>query len=257
MGHERVGHLPKTQRWSNVVAALGVASRSPEAAAQVANATLQNVQGRLERIERDGGVVAALEYLIFLTKWDDREGGQRPQLPDLSENPAPARLALDLCRWVDKNRDSLEYAQIAKQAAGDTIASWSERASSQTDLFPDKLTLGHRWHEAATAAGFSEVARGFFASFTERYLKYFLDREASASVESIADRNQLTQNLTEHVDVVSRHAFETSKIAQSFAAGWYARYARTEVPTRTEIANLVRLAFAKIREELKREVIRE
>lgn len=257
MGHERVGRLPKTRRWSNIVAALGIAARSPDVAAQVANATLRNVRSRLEHIERDGGVVAAVEYLVLLTRWDEGGKGEGPQLRDLSQNPAPARLALDLSLWVDQNRDSLEYAQIAKQAAGDTIANWSRRDSLQTDFFPGELTLGQRWQEGATAAGFSEMARGFFASFTERYLKYFLDREASASVESIADRDQLTKHLTEHVDAVSRHAFETSKITQSFAAGWYARHARTQVPPRTEITNLVRLAFAKIREELQREVVRE
>ena len=61
--------------------------------------------------------------------------------------------------------------------------------------------------------------------------------------------------LEEHIDAVSDHAFETARIAQSFAAGWYNNHAREEMPSNAEIEQFLDRAFSKIREELMRESV--
>jgi hypothetical protein len=93
----------------------------------------------------------------------------------------------------------------------------------------------------------------FFAKFTERYLNYFLEREASAVSKTIEQRELLQKQLRDQIDTVSRHAFETAKIAQSFAAGWYNRHAKEKVPPDDEIAGFLAIAFGKLREDLRRE----
>lgn len=253
MGHERVGRLPRTRRWVEVVETMKSSPENESAVFDVAHSTLSNVRDRLNRIERDPGVRAAFRYLIALSHagQDDRES---TPVPDLSGNPSPARLTLFLSQFVDAARGSHEYAELAKQAAGDTIAQWSAPERTQPDLFPDQLTLEQRWRQAGTGSGFSEVAREFFARFTERYLRYFLDREASASLNTLAEREEFSSRLTNSVDTVAHHAFETSKITQSFAAGWYNRYASEQVPSDRQITGFLRLAFQKIREELAREL---
>ena len=44
MGHERVGALPHTKRWRDVVGQLAESSGSPEDVAAIANDTLENVR---------------------------------------------------------------------------------------------------------------------------------------------------------------------------------------------------------------------
>ncbi len=109
------------------------------------------------------------------------------------------------------------------------------------------------WRKAGTAGGFCEIARLFFAKFTERYLNYFLEREASAVSKTIEQRDLLQSQLRSQIDSVSRHAFETAKIAQSSAAGWYNRHASQAMPTDNEIAGFLAIAFGKLREDLRRE----
>jgi hypothetical protein len=99
------------------------------------------------------------------------------------------------------------------------------------------------------------VARIFFAKFTERYLRYFLEREASAELPSLEAREKFSQQLSAHVDAVSQHAFETSKIAQSFAAGWFNNHARNAHPSEREIEGFLGLSFGKLQEELQREAV--
>ena len=70
---------------------------------------------------------------------------------------------------------------------------------------------------------------------------------------SISDRDRLSTQLREHIDGVSRFAFETSRITQSFAAGWFNNHARDRYPSKDESRGFLSLAFGKLREELKRE----
>ena len=57
----------------------------------------------------------------------------------------------------------------------------------------------------------------------------------------------------DHIDDVSHHAFETARITQSFAAGWFNRYARDGMPTADEISGFLSHSVGKLREELLRE----
>ena len=62
--------------------------------------------------------------------------------------------------------------------------------------------------------------------------------------------------LREHVDDISRHSFETSKITQSFAAGWFAKYVAKAPPTKQQTATALKYALTKIRHDLLREAER-
>ena len=68
MGHERVGALPRTKRWGDVVAQMAESSGSQDDVAAIANAILQNVRAQFRKMHSDDGVVAAFQFLVALTK---------------------------------------------------------------------------------------------------------------------------------------------------------------------------------------------
>ena len=123
----------------------------------------------------------------------------------------------------------------------------------QRSLFTDPGDPRDIWQRADNGAGFCEVSRLFFSKFTERYLNYFLEREASASMATVSERDRLASQLRDHIDGVSKFAFETSRITQSFAAGWFNNHARGRNPSRDESRDFLNVAFGKMREELRRE----
>lgn len=256
MGHERLGVLPISKRWRDVVAQIADASQSESALAKLANSTIKNVESRYRDLNGDDGVKAAFQFLIALSSGrlssGDEEASNLPNV-DLSSNPSPIRLAAALRDWVNAHRKSVEYADLALKSATDAIVLWSEQQNRQPSLFRDYENATEIWRRANNGAGFCEVSRLFFAKFTERYLNYFLEREASAELSGIAEREQFTSQLREHINQVSKYAFETSRITQSFAAGWFNRYARHEMPSDQNIAGFLQHAFGKIREELLRE----
>lgn len=163
---------------------------------------------------------------------------------------------MNLCEWVRRHCSSSEYAEIACRAGADTIAQWTRKQSNQGRLFDDKLDAVQVWAQSSNGVHFCQVARTFFASFTERYLRYFLERHASSQFPSVSAREEFTENLHRHIDQVSHHAFETAKITESFAAGWFNKHAVHARPSDREIEGFLAIAFGKLREELRRETTR-
>jgi hypothetical protein len=99
---------------------------------------------------------------------------------------------------------------------------------------------------------FASFARTFFARLTGRILDYYLSRELAAHTgpgkrfPSDGDRAAFDHAL-------ATHAFETSRIVEGFAAGWYGKNVwQGDGPTREKIDGFSRFAFRKIRNELGR-----
>lgn len=256
MGHERVGALPRTKRWADVIDGIAAAADVDGDVSHLANLTLRNVRSRLSNIQGDTGVFAAFQFLLRLAV--SASIGVDPislgsLAIDLALNPSPLKLASILSQHVEEHRQSVEYAEIARKATVDVISLWTERQTRQLSFTGQHEQAIEVWRKASDGSGFCEVSRLFFAKFVERYLNYFLSREASSHVPNTEARDRLASRLQEHVDGVSHHAFETAKITQSFAAGWFNRHARDQMPSSDVIAGFLSHSFGKIYEELLRE----
>ena len=257
MGHERTGALPLTKPWRDVVAQLASSAATAEEIARLSHSTLENVRTRFLNLHRDEGVVASFTFLLVLAKSASDEivrDKAYDSVVRFGENPSTLRLVGALRSWVDKHMDSREYGEVAKKAAADALVVWSTQQREQPSLFISDELPGTVWREMNSGAGFCEVSRLFFSKFTERYLNYFLDREASAVCSSIVLRDEIESRIHEHIDGVSKYAFETARITQSFAAGWFNKYARQKLPTREESEAFLSVAFNKMQEELSREL---
>lgn len=256
MGHERVGALPRTKRWVAVVEGIAAAADVDGDVRDLANATLTSVRAQLRGVPGDTGVIAAFQFLLGLAL-SASAGVDAESIGDLaidlSTNPSPLTLAGALGRHVADKRQSGEYAELARKAAVDVIAQWTERQTRQLSFTGEHELVSEVWRRASDASGFCEVSRLFFAKFVERYLNYFLGRAASSQAGGTEARERLATRLQQHVDGVSHRAFETARITQSFAAGWFNRHAREGMPSVEEIAGFVAHSMGKLHEELLRE----
>ena len=254
MGHERNAFLPQSAQWRKLVADISGFGANPDVVHDLASRTAIHVRQRLHALESDGGFQAAFDFLLALCsqRLGERVVADKPNV-DLKSNPSPLEIARQLNSWVDANQDSLEYAELAKRSAADAIAYWTVRASQQQKLFDSHTKVQDTWDAANKGAAFSEISRVFFGKFLERYLKYFLEREASAQFPTIDTRERFGARLTEHAGSIARHAFEASRITQSFAAGWYNKNARRGPIDRQARRGFLSFALAKLRQELQRE----
>ena len=261
MGHIRTGVLPKTQKWRDIVQQIAGMHVSETEVADIAQQTIQKVRSRFRHIMRDNGVLAAFQFLVSLAVASREENPQAWLLDigiELPDSPTLLSFGKAVSAYVEPKRDSLEYGEIAQQAAGDAIFEWHrENQPTMVLLFKSLEDPFEVWRKAGDGAGFCGLSRLFFAKFTQRYLEYFLEREAPAALGYISDRIKFGQQLEEHVDAISLHAFEASKISQSFAAGWFNRYAKEGTPNEKEIKRFLSIAFGKMRDELQQEGAKE
>jgi hypothetical protein len=257
MGHERVGLLPKTKRWSDLVRQMEAVSSSSLPVATVASQTLQNVRRQYETLFKDDAVRSTFAFLVAFShacRASNPEQELKASGIPISENSNLLSLVRTLKEQIPTREAVSEYGQLALAAAADAIGQWyAQNATRQLPLFKPSSQFLSSWRELGNGSGFCELARLFFGKVTERYLNYFLDRTASATLPSIEQREQFRQDVRSHVDAVSKHAFETAEITQSFAAGWFNAHARDKIPTTEEIEGFLAIAFGKLRDELRRE----
>jgi hypothetical protein len=257
MGHERIGFLPRSIKWRTVIDDLARYLRKNVEIETIGKIVLDNVRNRFADIADDKGVNAAFSFLILLTY---SAKAQKP-INELTNNAiklnaqaSDLQVSKELGKWVERRVESREYSEIAKAAAIDAIGDWSEKLrTGQEDIFGKAETYEDVWRKASNGSGFCELSRLFFSNFTERYLNYFIEREAGSYLASWEDGQNLKNELREHIQSVSKYAFETAKITESFAAGWYNKNTKEGLPTRKQIQGFIWLSFEKLREELRRE----
>ncbi|MCZ2268644.1 MAG: hypothetical protein LC124_07285 [Ignavibacteriales bacterium] len=212
---------------------------------------------RFDEIEKDSAVISSYEFLIMVS-----HAFQKPDpvgfliesglLKD--QTLSPIRIGRALKEYVSPNIKSSEYAAIAEAAAIDSFNYWfQQNASNETSLFGEGHSNLDFLKKLGTGSGFCELSRLYFAKFTERYLKYFLEREASSQFTTLSERERFNSEISSHLDKVSKHAFETSKITQSFAAGWFNKNVKESLPSRKKIESFLNIAFGKMKGELLRE----
>ena len=251
MGHQRTGTLPQTDRWREVVDQLSDFSTSDTDVSEIAQRVAENVKSRLKNMHLDSGVQATFQFLVQLTvaaRSHDPVRKLNQMGIELPPNPSPLKISLALRKWAGQKiteKDSMEYMELAASAATDTIMERYERASgTQSKMFGEESSLD-TWGDVS-GGEFSEVAHSYFANFTERYLRYFLDREASSEIRDLDTREVFQEK-------IAQHAREKAKITQSFAAGWYNKHASESPPSNEEVEGFLYKAFGKLRGELSRE----
>lgn len=257
MGHRRVGVLPKTQRWRELIDQLETFSGDEAQLDRIVASTLAGVRDRFLRVECAPSVYEAFKYLVAFAVASGTRAPAASMVALGFEEPAsdtPLGLARALARIIEGAGDSPEYASIAKASACDALSRWHRAHSDETpSLFAEDSEGFQAWRRLSSGAGFCELSRLYFSGLTDRYLRYFLDREASRSISTLFERDSFDRQLAARVDDVAQHAFETAKITQSFAAGWFNKNTRTGVPTDEQIRGFLSLAFGKMRAELGRE----
>ncbi len=260
MGHERIGLLPRTQHWCKIVEQIANYEYDNSNISTIMNNTLKNVSKQFREMSSDKGLFATYKFLVVIAAIQKNSSDPSLDLSQLNININNNSTALsssrELYKWLLSTSfsGSLEYTEIARQAATDAITKFfRDNADDNLVLFDGEYSQINIWKKVGTGAGFCEISRCFFAKYTERYIKYFLEREASNVIKTISDREVFSRHIENHIEIISKHAFDTSKITQSFAAGWFNKYSNNQIPSDLAIRYLIKRSLEKIREELRRE----
>lgn len=255
MGHVRIGRLPHSRKWDDVVAVL---ASTPRDAASISGAVLEASDERLRLLSRDPSVAYCFWVLVRLAQASqgDRFATEAAGLGvPLSENLSTvsfvARLSQRVSAELEGQTDSGHFREMAAQALRRSLV---ETAGQQGgDLFgsrSDEIREGFRRH--AGADQFGRLTTRFFGDFLSRVIRNAVDRELSNHVgEGRAIRD--AEGSAQFATGLDRYARESARIVQDFARDWYAKkqwHEKTEV-SRADAQAFVGVALKKLRTELK------
>ena len=154
--------------------------------------------------------------------------------------------------YITTDYGSLEVNKLAKDAAMQAVIDYQQQhESNQLSMFSEQSQ--NVWESVGTGAAFCEMARTFFASFTERQLKYYIERAAASNIDNYETLKTFNQELSLQSKAIADHTFEISKLTQSFAAAWFNKNAIDSIPNEKQVENFLRMSFGKLREEFRRE----
>lgn len=257
MGHTRLGDLPRTRRWGEVVGLLA----NGAGAEQIANATLNAAERGLHLAADDKALVETvwlLTQLPLAARAKDMNGfvvALRQAGVQVSDQPGVMEIVGAFSDAIDarisNNGGRTDLGEMAQMAASETIAKvLGERT-------PGSLFGTHPEDVQKALAGlgtnkhFGEFSRQFFSRITNRCINYFLSRAVANQVgegkrfATLAQQGAFSQAL-------EVHCREASKIVEVFSGGWLSKtnFEKGGI-SREDARGFAHVAMRKLVDELK------
>ena len=252
MGHVRLGRLPKTREWSQVVALLAEGADVGKLAAAVA------IAAESELISARGDpVLANTVWLLTQLPLAARSGRFAAELAALGFEAGSEQSLLNIIAGFSGAVDSqisgtvgrTDLGELARQAATESLTSLV--GGQMPGLFGTQADdLQIELAKFATKDRFARLSRDFFARLTLKTLNYYLSRVLSdyvgpgRALPALHDESNFR-------DALERHCREASLIVEQFAGGWFSKANYQRRLTREAAQNFSDYALKKVRDELR------
>lgn len=253
MGHIRLGNLPRTRKWQQVVALI----EGGAGTAQIANATITAAEKGLKLAAEDKGLVETIWLLTQLplaARSDNFAQALQSTGLDVSDSPSLMEVIGAFSDAIDKklanNGGRTDLGEMAQMAASETMAEIiGSRTQSLFGTTPDDVK--NAFSKLATNKQFSTFARDFFSRLTNKCLDYFVSRAVAHHVGEGRRFRTLAQQ-GEFSKALGTHSREASRIVEDFSGGWFSKtnWEKKGI-SRQDAAGFAHVAMKKIVAELK------
>ena len=264
MGHTRLGKLPKSQKWQDLVsriagssvtgAVFGAASYVEAIAADTLEASRQG----LENAKHDSGVRHAFYLLTQValasrsTNWE--EALARHDI-HLTSDSTVFDLTSEIQAAIDKHVSgsfpgATDLSEMAQQSVSEALMSLTEAHTA--GLFSggsDDVRKAVR--SLSTKKGFGELGQRFFGRFIARFLNFYLSRATAAALGG--PRLPDLANIVEFNEALRTHCEQSARIVRDFCGEWYSKTAYEEGINPENASRFLAVAVRKLSSELEQQ----
>jgi hypothetical protein len=237
MGHQRLGRLPRSRKWQDVVDLI----RRGGDASELAAATCRAAEQSMMDAAKDAAVQHAF-YLLARIPLAAREENFAPALRTLglevSEKPLLAEIVGMAMEAIDAQ---LSAAEALHAVVGRELPSLFGIDSADTKRALAGFT---------SVKQFSVLARDFFARLTWRHLAYYLSRELPKHVGPGARFPSVREHRA-FEEALELHCRETTRIIQEYSGEWLSKHNFEGGIDQRKAGHFVAYGSKKIRDELR------
>jgi hypothetical protein len=254
MGHNRLGSLPRTLKWRQVIELIGADSAN---ANRVAAITADAADERFREAGNDPAVAYCVWVLARLVV-AARAPNFVQAINGLGITAQPNSTVPELVSLIGEHVRREQAGLPWQGHFGDFAALALRTALTETIATQGRTLFGstsedvHRAFQAySSSTRFGELARRFFADFTSRALQSFVDRELRRHIGT--DAVPTVSSSTAFLEALNTHSWQASVIVQRFAGDWHSKSnweSRGEI-SREEVQRFVGQSLRKLRSELR------
>lgn len=224
MGHTRLGYLPRSRKWKEVIGLIAAGA----GADQIANAIIRAAESGLMAAAHHTGLVEAFWSLTQLTqaaREQDFAAGLRARGFNVPDNPSLPAILSAVSQNIDKampnNKGRTDLGEMAQSAAIEvTNQIVTGKASSLFGATAQDVQRAFR--DLGTEKNFSGLGKQFFGHLTNKVLQSYASRECANHV----GQGQRFANLAAKAafdDAMNTHCRQASVIVQKFTGDWQSK----------------------------------
>jgi hypothetical protein len=264
MGHTRLGAIPKTRKWNEVVAqvaGVGLPRGDVPAAvdmAAIAAKTLDAAQNGLDRAVNDPGVrytFYLLTQLALAARAPDWEAALGRHGIRLATDSTVFDFTVEVQDAIDRHlrqypSRATDLSEMAQQSAGEAITSLAGRRTES--LFGGSgADVKDAMRSLSTQKGFGELGQRFFGRFIARFLNFYLSRVTAAQLGK--PRLQDLGDVAQFNDALRTHCDQSARIVRDFCGAWYSKTEYEQGINLENASAFLAHAMRKLRSELEQQ----
>jgi hypothetical protein len=262
MGHTRLGALPKTRKWNELlkyIAGTGLSGNVADTVANDVNAiaarTLGASRKALAKVAQDPGVGYTF-YLLTQVALASRSSDWETTLVQhgirLSSDSTVFDLTVELQGAIDRHLvrtqpGASDLSEMAQQSAGEALLSLAGLRTA--NLFGgSSADAKNAIRSLSTKTGFGKLGQKFFGRFVARSLNFYLSRATAATLGSA--RVQNLGDIAEFNKALELHCHESARIVRDFCGDWYSKIEYEKGIELRDASKFVAVAVKKLGKEL-------
>lgn len=264
MGHTRLGNLPKTWKWNELVERMAGTRVSGEVASAashieaIAAQTLEASRKGLENAKDDSGVLYAF-YLLTQVALASRSSNWENALAQhgirLASDSTIFDLTVEVQGAIDRHLRRSEFgatdlSEMAQQSAGEALMSLA--GTRTVSLFGgSSADVRNAMRRFSTRKGFGQLGQRFFGRFVARFLNFYLSRVTATELGS--PRLPDLGDVADFDEALWTHCDQSARVVRDFCGDWYSKTAYQEGIDLGNTSRFLAVAVKKLRSELEQQ----
>lgn len=256
MGHIRLGQLPRTRKWRDVVELIAAGADVP----QVANATIKAAELAFSFVNDDCGynqAVWLMSQLAIAAKQANPLEHLRAQGVNIPDNTSLPGIVAAFTQALDNhsanNGGHSDLGELAQRALVDAIINRMEPKLQQQSLFNMQADdTQHALMEFGKQKDFGQLSQAFYSRLTSECMNYFLSQTLATNLGD-GQRFPTMNQMAQFEEALSIHCREASTIVEQYSGEWFSkhRYEEGGDISRDSVRGFASWALKKMTDELK------